>query len=100
MDNLMNGVAYIHSIGIVHRDIKPENVLLAIDGTPVLADFGWATKLAPDGMTRGQVGSVAYMAPEILLDKDYGVQVDLWSCGEFTQLFNFNYFQVPFILNF
>jgi eukaryotic-like serine/threonine-protein kinase len=67
IEALARGVAEAHRQGIVHRDLKPGNVLLAIDGTPKLTDFGLAKSLAADsGLTRTDsiMGSPGYMAPE------------------------------------
>ena len=64
---LARGVAAIHERGLVHRDLKPSNVLLAIDGTPKVADFGLVKvrtseqTLTPTGSI---LGSPSYMAPE------------------------------------
>ncbi|MBX3471078.1 MAG: serine/threonine protein kinase, partial [Planctomycetes bacterium] len=57
---------HAHGHGVVHRDVKPHNILIAADGTPLLADFGLAKDAGADGLTvTGQVlGTPAYMAPE------------------------------------
>ncbi len=67
---LAEGLAYIHSEGLVHRDIKPENVLISISEPVMLkwADFG-LTKETDEGGTyemSGQRGTLYWMAPEIL----------------------------------
>ncbi|KAG0146704.1 hypothetical protein CROQUDRAFT_62584 [Cronartium quercuum f. sp. fusiforme G11] len=73
---------FIHSEGVVHRDIKPENVLVGEDGYIKLADFGLADDLRwADHRTRGVIGTVFYMAPEILRHKAYSFPVDWYALG-------------------
>ncbi|MFT6143571.1 MAG: serine/threonine protein kinase [Myxococcota bacterium] len=65
---LARTLAQIHAQGIAHRDIKPSNILLALDGSPVLVDFGLVTSLRRDDaiprITLDVVGTPMYMAPE------------------------------------
>ena len=61
------GLAYAHAQGVVHRDIKPENLLLARDGSTLVADFGIARSSAADTSITGtgmSLGTPAYMSPE------------------------------------
>jgi serine/threonine-protein kinase len=60
---------YAHGHGVIHRDIKPENLLLTRDGNTLVADFGVARALGPDGgehltETGLAIGTPAYMSPE------------------------------------
>ncbi|KAG1474703.1 hypothetical protein G6F56_000192 [Rhizopus delemar] len=94
---LMQGVDYLHDIGIAHRDLKPENLLLTTSGCLKISDFGSAvcfkgTCIESDGeeeddedkvhLVRGLVGSEPYIAPEEFTQKSYDARlVDVWSCG-------------------
>ena len=79
---ILLGLEYIHSKGIVYRDLKPENVLLDIDGHLKLADFGLSKNLpSPDSLTNSFCGSPEYMSPEMLIGSGHGFAVDYYSLG-------------------
>ncbi|MGE0708896.1 MAG: protein kinase [Planctomycetota bacterium] len=84
--SLAGAVAYAHGRGILHRDIKPENVVLVPGRGPVLLDFGLAKRSDPGAshMTRSGTfaGTVAYAAPEQLLDASkVDERADVYSLG-------------------
>ncbi|KAI3757220.1 hypothetical protein L6452_04754 [Arctium lappa] len=80
---LMQSVSHCHRLGIAHRDIKPENVLFDSTGKLMLADFGSAEwfGMNESGTMTGVVGTPYYVAPEVLLGREYNEKVDVWSAG-------------------
>jgi serine/threonine protein kinase len=80
---LLSAVQAIHDVGLVHRDIKPSNVQVCGDGRIVLTDFGLCTAPGARGGLRvgALAGSLAYMAPETLMDGLSGPPSDLYALG-------------------
>ncbi|ACU72307.1 serine/threonine protein kinase [Catenulispora acidiphila DSM 44928] len=80
---LAGALAHIHARGIVHRDIKPSNVLLAEDGTPYLADFGFAHAVDGPALTATDciVGTAGYLAPEQAEGFAVTPAVDIYALG-------------------
>ena len=76
------GLNYIHKNNCIYRDLKPENVLIGEDGHIKLTDFG-LSKLCEDFTckTKTLCGTPEYLAPEILFEKNHGIEVDWWSLG-------------------
>ncbi|EER19406.1 hypothetical protein, conserved [Perkinsus marinus ATCC 50983] len=86
--NLTDGLAFIHSKGLMHRDLKPENILMVSRSSNTeikIADFGLARGSAgfPLRLPRSRTicGSDFYLAPEIIRQEEYGREVDIWSLG-------------------
>ncbi|KAK5734556.1 mitogen-activated protein kinase kinase kinase [Elasticomyces elasticus] len=99
----LNGLAYLHSEGILHRDLKSDNLLLDLDGTCKISDFGISKRSANpynNDITNSMQGSVFWMAPEVIraqsqplgpstgdmdprtaMSQGYSAKVDIWSLG-------------------
>ncbi|KAJ3342648.1 hypothetical protein HDU93_001628 [Gonapodya sp. JEL0774] len=108
--SVASALMYLHAKGIVHRDLKLENVLLKhkvdylddesededwrvheamaerIGKEVKVGDFGLSNWIQGKKMLQTQVGSFAYMAPEVLTNKGYDTKCDLWSLGCVTYL--------------
>ena len=99
MKQMLSGVHYLHSLGVVHRDLKPENILLSGDSggrfMVKIADFGLSAliRLGENGYDEEESakrkryrglqdmwGTKEYFAPE-LIDQAYGPQSDIWALG-------------------
>lgn len=92
---IIDGLKYIHSKYVAHRDIKLDNILLDGKGQVKIADFGVSKQSTPGVKMRDQCGTPAYIAPEILRNKNgYTFAVDLWSAG--VVLYAMLYGTVPF----
>ncbi|KZF18873.1 Pkinase-domain-containing protein [Xylona heveae TC161] len=82
----LDGLAYLHREGILHRDLKADNILLDIDGTCKISDFGISKKtdnIYGNDVTNSMQGSVFWMAPEVIRSQGqgYSAKVDIWSLG-------------------
>jgi len=80
---LVSGLKYMHSNGVYHRDLKPENLLMDASFKLKIADFGFAgIASSADMLMFSEVGTTAYMAPEIFNNQGYEpAAVDVWAAG-------------------
>jgi len=78
----LKGLRFIHNQHRIHRDIKSDNVLMGIDGSIKIADFGYAAQLTEERSKRVTiVGTPYWMAPELIRGENYDQKVDVWSTG-------------------
>ncbi|KAL8518242.1 hypothetical protein ACS0TY_009564 [Phlomoides rotata] len=80
LEQLMVAIAFCHRLGVAHRDIKPDNILFDSRGKLKLADFGSAEMFEISDMN-DVVGTPYYVAPEVLMGRNYNEKVDVWSAG-------------------
>ena len=78
---ILLGLDHLHSNGIVYRDCKPENILLDDNGHVRISDLGLALEIPEGEAVRGRVGTVGYMAPEVIDNEKYTFSPDYFSLG-------------------
>lgn len=76
-------LAFAHSKGVLHRDVKPANCMFNDTGVLKLVDFGLAKPMGADDITQpgSTVGTIPYMAPELLRGEPATVRSDLYALG-------------------
>ena len=90
LNMVLDGVRYLHSLGIAHRDLKPENLLYyhpGQDSKILITDFGLSAFCRTgESFLKTTCGTPEYIAPEILARNPYTCQVDLWAVGVITYI--------------
>ena len=82
---LLKGLSFLHTHGIIHRDIKHTNVMVSVNKnempTVKIIDFGLSRVLGQFEECRDPYGSLSFQAPEMLIGQPYNFKVDVWSLG-------------------
>jgi len=79
LNQIINGLDYIHTQGIIHRDLKTSNILLAKKNSVKIADFGLSKRTTNKKINR--CGTPNFMPPEVLNKEDHSFKSDIWSLG-------------------
>lgn len=74
-------VQYLHSQNVVHRDLKPENILLDENFNVKVCDFGFSFRKQSTQVHQSVVGTVEYIAPEVVSREPQTETVDIWTLG-------------------
>ena len=94
MLQILDGVNHMHEREVLHNDLKPDNIFLLSDGNIKSCDLGISTH-AFDREKKELLGTLNYLAPEVLQNKKYSYQSDIYSLG--IMLFEFITGRIPFL---
>ena len=83
LEQVLIALSAAHTARIIHRDVKPENVLITPDGDVKVADFGLARAVSAATTATGGtlIGTVSYLAPEIVTNDGVDARSDVYACG-------------------
>ena len=88
------GLECAHERNIVHRDVKPQNIIISVDGTVKVADFGIAKATTEETINAFALGSVHYISPEQAKGAYTDIRSDIYSLG--VSLYEMISGRVPF----
>ena len=86
MYQIFSAINYCHNMNIIHRDLKPESILIVNKNKSnnypniKISDFGMSTVVEKNTVQNKIVGTIYYVAPEVI-NKKYNGKCDIWSCG-------------------
>ena len=82
INQILQGIEYIHSRKLIHRDLKPSNILFALDNTVRIGDFDLVSAFGEDKIENNEeVGTILYMSPEQINRQSYNQKVDIYAIG-------------------
>ncbi|MFC3833113.1 MULTISPECIES: serine/threonine-protein kinase [Deinococcus] len=79
--HILDGLAYLHGLGLVHRDIKPENIIVEPDGSAKLVDFDLSGPALETFDVPTRFGTAAFQSPEAARGEPLGPESDLYGMG-------------------
>jgi hypothetical protein len=94
VSQIAEGMKYLNTLGIIHRDLKPDNIMLNSNMEVKIVDFGMSKVVGHENKVGGKLGTLAYIAPEVIQGKGYNKEIDMWSLG--IILYNVLTGKVPF----
>ncbi len=94
LKDIINGIDFLHSVGIIHRDLKQHNLLLGSDNNIKIIDFGFSKIITPFQKVDDCLGSFGYFPPEIINGNLYSFEVDYWNIGIISYIFLYD--KLPF----
>ena len=86
MYQIFSAINYCHNMNIIHRDLKPESILIVNKNKSnnypniKISDFGMSTVVEKNTVQNKIIGTIYYVAPEVI-NKKYNGKCDIWSCG-------------------
>ena len=89
MQQILSAVAYLHAHNVIHRDLKPENIVFEskdAESNLKIIDFGTSKKVKINERLNAKLGTAYYIAPEVL-NNNYDLKCDVWSCGVILYVF-------------
>ena len=82
IDGLCQGIQELHKKKLIHRDLKPENIFLTGNYKIKIGDFGISKQLNEvNDFAKTQIGTISYMAPEMITGEKYNNKIDIWALG-------------------